>query len=76
MNIDDHILRVLTNRGGDGRPVTIGDLSREFGVSAVVVRLAARRLVADGRATPNMVDVRGVPTLRGLLGPQAAKQPV
>lgn len=67
MNLDDHILRVLTAAPRNARPVTIGDLAREFGISPALVLPAARRLVADGLATPAMIQVRGVPTLHGLL---------
>jgi hypothetical protein len=74
VNIDQHILKVLAT-GPAGRPVTIGDLAREFGVSAVVVLPAARRLVGDGLATASMVDVRGVPTLRGLMALPSADRP-
>ena len=67
MEIDQHILQLLTARAGIDRPMTINDLARRFGVSPVIVLPAARRLVEDGLATPSTVLVGGVPTLRGLL---------
>jgi hypothetical protein len=67
MDIDQHILKVLSSGSATGRPVTIGDLARSFGISPVVILPAARRLVEDGLAAPSMVNVHGVPTLHGLL---------
>ena len=67
MDIDQHILNILAATPAGGRPVTIGDFARHFGVGSVVVLPAARRLVDNGLALPAMVDVQGVPTLRGLL---------
>ena len=67
MELDNHILRTLDATPKGSRPVTIGDLAREFGVSTALVRPVAQRLVDDGRATAVIVDVRGVPTLHGLV---------
>ena len=67
MDIDQHILNALSAISQDDRPITINDLARRFGLSAVVVRPAARRLVEAGRASATTVMVRGVPTLHGLL---------
>jgi Mn-dependent DtxR family transcriptional regulator len=67
MNIDQHILTMLSARTRRDTPVSISDLARRFGVSPVIVLPAARRLVDDGLAEPWMVDIRGVATLRGLL---------
>lgn len=69
MNLDNHILQVLNTAAAGARPVTIGDLARQFGVSAALLLPAARRLVDSGQATGVMVDVHGVPTLRALLRP-------
>ena len=65
MDIDQHILDALA--AGAGRPITINDLARRFGISAVSVRPAARRLVEGGQAAASTVLVNGVPTLHGLL---------
>jgi DNA-binding Lrp family transcriptional regulator len=70
MDIDQHILQAL--RAGNDRPITINDLARRFGISAVSVRPAARRLVEGGQATASTVIVNGVPTLHGLLPAVAA----
>jgi len=75
VNIDQHILQVLAAGKAGDRPVTIGDFAREFGISPVVVLPAARRLVDSGLAAPSMVDVHGVPTLRGLLPLPAPDRP-
>lgn len=72
MDLDSHILQVLSATPQAARPVTIGDLARRFGVSPMVVLPAAHRLVDTGLARPAMVDVHGVPTLRGLLPLQPA----
>ena len=64
------ILTVLHGMNPSGRPATFGDLARRFGVSSDLIASHARRLVADGRAQPSMINVRGVPTLHGLM-PQA-----
>jgi transposase-like protein len=66
MNLDNHILQVLNAAHTGARPVTIGDLAREFGVSAPLLVSAARRLIESGQVRPVMVDVHGVPTLRAL----------
>lgn len=67
MDLDSHIMQVLGAMPKAARPVTIGDLARRFGVSPGVVLPAARRLVDTGLARAALVDVHGVPTLRGLL---------
>ena len=67
VNLDNHILNTLRARAADDRPVTIGDLARQLGANPAVVLDAARRLVDNGQATPSMISVHGVPTLRGLL---------
>lgn len=67
MDLDSHILQVLSVTPKTARPVTIGDFARRFGVSPAVVLPAAHRLVDTGQARPAMVDVHGVPTLRGLM---------
>ncbi|HEU5270972.1 MAG TPA: hypothetical protein VFU36_13690 [Jatrophihabitans sp.] len=67
MNLDRHILQILASAPAGTRPITIGDFARQFGISATLVLPTARRLVDDGLAIPAMVNVHGVPTLRGLL---------
>lgn len=67
MNLDNHILNTLRARAADDRPVTIGDLARQLGANPAVVLAAAGRLVDNGQATPSMISVHGVSTLRGLL---------
>jgi hypothetical protein len=67
MNIDAHILQMLASGAGRTRPVTIGDFARQFGVSPLIVRPAAQRLVDNGLAAPSTVLVHGVPTLHGLM---------
>lgn len=76
MNIDQHILQVLASRSEESRPVTIGDLARQFGVSPILVVPAARRLIESGLAAPSMVTVHGVPTLRGLLPVSPSDRPL
>jgi len=67
MNLDEHMLEILGARPGLKRPVTMNDFARRFGISTVVVRPAAARLVEAGLAVPSTVVVNGVPTLHGLL---------
>jgi DNA-binding Lrp family transcriptional regulator len=74
MDIDQHILQALSAGAGNHRPITINDLARRFGISAVSVRPACRRLVEGGQATASTVLVNGVPTLHGLL-PAGAGSP-
>jgi DNA-binding Lrp family transcriptional regulator len=66
MNIDQHILQALDSGSHEGRPISIRDLARRFGISPLIVTPAARRLVEKGLAAPTIADVRGVPTLLGL----------
>ncbi|HEX8303629.1 MAG TPA: hypothetical protein VF612_02035 [Jatrophihabitans sp.] len=61
------ILTVLQGMNASGRPATFGDLARAFGVSSDLIALHAKQLVAEGRAQPSMINVRGVPTLHGLM---------
>jgi hypothetical protein len=61
------ILTVLQGMNASGRPATFGDLARRFGVSSDLIAVHAKQLVAEGRAQPSMVNVRGVPTLHGLM---------
>jgi hypothetical protein len=75
VNLDNHILQVLDAEPRNARPVTIGDLSRQFGISPTVVLNAARRLVDSGQAAPAIVDVHGVPTLRGLVPLPGRRRP-
>lgn len=49
------------------RPATIGDLARRFGLSAAIISASARRMVDNGTAKPSMIEIRGVPTLHGLM---------
>jgi hypothetical protein len=72
LDLDQHILQLLAT-SARGRPLTMGDLSRQFGVSKQVLLTAAHRLVDAGLATPAMVDVHGVPTMHGLLPLDAAQ---
>ena len=75
MDVDQHILKALRSRPAQGRPMTIGDLARQLGISRIIVAPAAQRLVDDGLAQASMIPVRGVPKLHGLL-PLAAVEPV
>ena len=75
MDVDQHILKALRGRPAQSRPMTIGDLARQLGVTRMIVAPAAQRLVDEGLAQPSMIAVRGVPTLHGLL-PLAAADPV
>ena len=74
MNIDEHMLKILGARVGLATPVTVNDFARHFGISKVVVRPAAARLVDAGLAVPSTVIVNGVPTLHGLLALPAAER--
>lgn len=64
MNIDEHILQILAT--SSGRPLTIGDLARQLGISPHTALSAARRIVDEGLANPSFVEVHGVRTLHGL----------
>lgn len=72
IKIELQILTVLQGMNVAGRPATFGDLARRFGVSSDLIALHARQLVAEGRAEPSMINVRGVPTLHGLMPQPAA----
>jgi hypothetical protein len=65
--MERQILTILRSMKVTGRPATFGDLARRFGVSSDLIALHARQLVADGRAEPSMINVRGVSTLHGLM---------
>ncbi|HST81390.1 MAG TPA: hypothetical protein VLL08_06595 [Kineosporiaceae bacterium] len=65
--MESQILTVLKGMSASARPATFADLARRFGVSADLIALHAKQLVAQGRAEPSMVNVRGVPTLHGLM---------
>ena len=67
IDMELQILTVLQGMNASGRPATFGDLARRFGVSSDLIALHAKQLVAEGRAQPSMVNVRGVPTLHGLM---------
>jgi len=72
IDMEMQILTVLQGMNAAGRPATFGDLARRFGVSTDLIALHAKHLVAEGRAEPSMVNVRGVPTLHGLMPKPAA----
>ena len=74
MNIDEHMLEILDARGRLDRPVTMNEFARHFGITTLVVRPAAARLVEAGLAVPSTVLVNGVPTLHGLLALPAAER--
>jgi hypothetical protein len=74
MNIDEHMLEILSARVGFDQPVTMNDFARRFGISKMVVKPAAARLVDAGLAVPSTVLVNGVPTLQGLLALPAAQR--
>jgi hypothetical protein len=65
--MERQILTVLQGMKASGRPATFGDLARRFGVSSDLIALHAKQLVAEGRAEPSMITVRGVATLHGLM---------
>ena len=67
IDMELQILSVLQGMNASARPATFGDLARRFGVSSDLIAVHAKQLVAEGRAQPSMVDVRGVPTLHGLM---------
>ena len=67
MNIDEHMLEILSAREGLEQPVTMNDFARRFGISKMIVRPAAARLVDAGLALPSTVVVNGTPMLQGLL---------
>lgn len=75
MNLDNHILQTLQSQPTAGRAMTINELARRFGATPFVVLQAAHRLVDSGLATPAMISVHGVPTLRGLSPMQAPAAP-
>jgi hypothetical protein len=74
VELTDQILQVLRTTA-QVRPVTISDLARRFGANPRLIAGCVRQLVDNGSAVPSMVDVRGVPTLHGLM-PQPAPAPV
>jgi hypothetical protein len=67
IDMELQILTVLQGMNATGRPATFGDLARRFGVSSDLIAVHAKQLVAQGRAQPSMINVRGVPTLHGLM---------
>lgn len=74
VDLDTQILKVLRATKATDRPTTIGDLARRFGLSAAIIHASARRMVDAGVAQPSMIEIRGVPTLHGLL-PQGTPAP-
>lgn len=74
MDLEQQILKVLRGMKAGQRPATIGDLSRQLGVTSQIISGCIRRMVESGAAQPSMIPVRGVPTLHGLLG-QPAERP-
>ena len=68
LDLEQHILLLLQGMRSEARPATVGDLSRRFGVSSQLVRSCITQMVDRGVAQPSMVDVKGVPTLHGLMG--------
>lgn len=73
-DLENGILQVLRSRTDSDRPVTFNDLARRFGASAPVVASVGRQLVAQGRATPSYVQIKGVETMFALL-PAPATRP-
>ena len=73
MDLEEQILKVLRGMGANDRPATISFLARRFGASAPLVAGCAREMVDRGVAQPSMIDVRGTPTLHGLM-PQPKKK--
>jgi hypothetical protein len=72
LDLEQHILKVLRSKKSGDRPVTIGDLSRQLGVSSPVILSCSRQMVSRGSAEPSMLLVNGVQTLHGLLGQPTA----
>lgn len=75
VDLEQQILKVLRGMRPGQRPATIGDLSRQLGVTSQIISGCIRRMVESGSAQPSMIPVRGVPTLHGLLG-QPVERPV
>ncbi len=65
MNIDERTLQIVGT--SSERPLTVGRLARQLGVSSHIVLSAARRLVHEGLADPSFVRVHGVLALCRLL---------
>lgn len=74
MDMEQQILKLLRGRRAGQRPLTFGDVARQFGVSYDSVARCARLMVDTGVAKPVMIPVRGTPTLHALL-PQTVAEP-
>jgi hypothetical protein len=74
VELTEQILNVLRATPTRDRPLTISDLARRFGANPKLIAGCARQLVDNGSAVASMVDVRGVPTLHGLM-PQLESTP-
>jgi hypothetical protein len=74
LDMEQQILVLLRGRKAGDRPLTFGDVARQFGVSYDSVARCAQLMVDTGLAKPAMIPVRGTPTLHGLL-PQPAAEP-
>ena len=74
-DMEQQILALLRGMKAGDRPLTFGDIARQFGVSYDSVARCAQLMVDTGVATAAMIPVRGTPTLHGLL-PQPAAEPV
>lgn len=72
VDLEQHILVLLRGMKYGARPATVGDLSRQFGVSSQLVRSCISQMVDRGTAEPFMIMVHGVPTLHGLMGQHPA----
>jgi hypothetical protein len=72
MDMEQQILVLLRGMNAGDRPLTFGDVARQFGVSYDSVARCAQLMVDTGVAKPAMIPVRGTPTLHGLLPQPAA----
>lgn len=65
--MEQQILVRLQGMKVSDRPLTFGDIARQFGVGYAVAERCAHLMVDAGLAKPAMLPVRGIPTLHGLL---------
>ena len=72
--MEQQILVRLQGMKATDRPLTLGDIARQFGVGHAVAARCARLMVDGGLAKPAMLPVRGTPTLHGLLPQPCAEE--
>jgi Mn-dependent DtxR family transcriptional regulator len=69
-NLSEEVLNLIRTNRPDQGPISLAHLSRQLGVSNQLMSSCAAEMVGRGLAEPQMMMMRGVSTLRGLM-PQA-----